>query len=321
MVGIRWNDWKTMPTWAARNRANASSSIVPRSSPATCTAPAVGRSSPAITASMVDLPEPDGPTTPTVSPRATAKSMPRKILTSPAAVGRLSRTASRRTIGEVSGMAGTIERLTRRAAIAAALACLTAAQLPARATNTTRIVALGDSLTAGYGLKSADAFPARLQAMLAAHGLPVEVINAGVSGDTTAGGLSRLDWVLAEKPDAVIVELGANDGRRGIHPRTTYANLDAIITRLRTEGIAVLLAGMYAPPNLGKEYGALFNGVFPTLAKRHGIDLYPFFLEGVALRPSLNLADGVHPNANGVAIIVERILPYVKRLVARAQAS
>ncbi len=211
--------------------------------------------------------------------------------------------------------------VTRRAAGLALLAGAAAPWLSARAAGATRIVALGDSLTAGYGLKSRDAFPARLQAALAAHGLAVEVVNAGVSGDTTAGGLRRLDWVLAEKPDAVIVELGANDARRGIHPRTTYANLDAILKRLRAERVAVLLAGMYAPPNLGRDYGALFNGVFPTLAKRHGVDLYPFFLDGVALRPSLNQPDGLHPNARGVAVIVERILPYVKRLVARAGGS
>ena len=212
-------------------------------------------------------------------------------------------------------------RLTRRAAIVAALAAALAPRLSARAGGEARIVALGDSLTAGYGLKPRDAFPARLQAALNGHGIPARVINAGVSGDTTAGGLRRLDWVLAEKPDAVIVELGANDGRRGIDPRTTYANLDAILKRLGAERVAVLLTGVYAPPNLGRDYGALFNGVFPTLAKRHGVDFYPFFLDGVALRPSLNQSDGVHPNAQGVAVIVERILPYVKRLVARAGGS
>jgi acyl-CoA thioesterase-1 len=224
-------------------------------------------------------------------------------------------------MGEASGMTSDISRLTRRAVVVAALAATAAPWLPARAAGATRIVALGDSLTAGYGLKTRDAFPARLQAALNAHGVAAEVINAGVSGDTTAGGLRRLDWVLAERPDAVIVELGANDGRRGIDPRTTYANLDAILARLGAERVTVLLTGMYAPPNLGKDYGALFNGVFPTLAKRHGVDFYPFFLDGVALRPSLNQPDGVHPNAKGVAVIVERMLPYVKRLVARAGGS
>ena len=211
--------------------------------------------------------------------------------------------------------------LTRRSAGLALLVAAVAPRFSARAASATRIVALGDSLTAGYGLKPRDAFPARLQAALTAHGVAAQVINAGVSGDTTAGGLRRLDWVLAERPDAVIVELGANDGRRGIDPRTTYANLDAILKRLGAERITVLLTGMYAPPNLGRDYGALFNGVFPTLAKRHGVDFYPFFLDGVALRPSLNQPDGIHPNAKGVAVIVERMLPYVKRLIARAGAS
>ncbi len=232
-------------------------------------------------------------------------------------------------MGETSEMTSDTDRstrrtrdgLTRRTAGLALLVAAVAPWLAVRAAGATRIVALGDSLTAGYGLKPRDAFPARLQAALAAHGVAAQVINAGVSGDTTAGGLRRLDWVLAERPDAVIVELGANDGRRGIDPRTTYANLDAILERLGAERVTVLLTGMYAPPNLGRDYGAQFNGVFPTLAKRHGVDLYPVFLDGVALRPSLNQPDGVHPNAKGVAVIVERMLPYVKRLVARAGGS
>ncbi|MEE8273103.1 MAG: arylesterase [Alphaproteobacteria bacterium] len=185
----------------------------------------------------------------------------------------------------------------------------------ARAASPARIVVLGDSLAAGYGLAAQDAFPARLEAALRADGLDVRILNAGVSGDTTAGGRARLDWALADRPDAVIVELGANDGLRGIDPVATFANLDAILRRLGDEGIEVLLAGMLAPPNLGRAYGAAFNDIYPRLAAKHGVALYPFFLDGVAARPELNQSDGLHPNARGVAVIVERIAPYVKRLV------
>ncbi len=179
----------------------------------------------------------------------------------------------------------------------------------------TRIAVLGDSLTAGYGLPVGDAFPSRLEAALRAEGIAVEVLSAGVSGDTTAGGRARLDWVLADRPDAVIVELGANDGLRGIDPEATFANLDAIVARLKAERVAVLLAGMRAPPNLGREYGAAFNDIYPRLAAKHDVALYPFFLDGVAARSELNQTDGMHPNARGVAVIVERIAPYVKRLL------
>lgn len=178
-----------------------------------------------------------------------------------------------------------------------------------------RLLVLGDSLTAGYGLPRAQAFPARLEAALKAAGRKVEVIDAGVSGDTTAGGLARLDWALTPSPDAAIVELGANDGLRGLDPKLTYANLDAILARLKERRIKVLLAGMLAPPNLGRDYGDEFNGVFPRLAERHSVALYPFFLEGVAAEPSLNQADGLHPNAEGVEVVVRRILPEVLKLL------
>jgi acyl-CoA thioesterase-1 len=182
-----------------------------------------------------------------------------------------------------------------------------------------RVLALGDSLTAGLGLQREAAFPARLEGALRAGGHGVEVIDAGVSGDTTAGGLARLEWTLSGPggpPDAVIVELGANDGLRGLDPAATRANLDAIVGRLKGAGVRVLVAGMVAPPNLGPRYGARFNAMFAEIAARHDVLLYPFFLEGVAAVPALNQADGIHPNARGVDEIVRRILPYVEKLMA-----
>jgi acyl-CoA thioesterase-1 len=178
-----------------------------------------------------------------------------------------------------------------------------------------KLLALGDSLTAGYGLPSDQSFTAQLQAALKLQGLDVTVINGGVSGDTSAGGLARLDWLLADKPDGVIVELGANDGLRGLDPQVTFANLDALLTRLGQRKIPVLLAGMLAPPNLGREYGAQFNGMFPKLAEKHKVLLYPFFLDGVADDSTLNQADFMHPNAKGVAVIVARMMPAVKKLI------
>jgi acyl-CoA thioesterase-1 len=178
-----------------------------------------------------------------------------------------------------------------------------------------RLMALGDSLTAGYGLADGEAFPARLQQELAGRGYAVTVLNAGVSGDTTAGGLARLDWALADEPDLALVELGANDGLRGIDPAATRENLAGILERLTAEGVPTLLAGMYAPPNLGREYGEAFNAIYPDLAEAYGVPLYPFFLEGVATDPALNQDDGIHPNADGVTAIVERIAPYVVDLI------
>lgn len=180
------------------------------------------------------------------------------------------------------------------------------------------IVAFGDSLSAGYGVSQSESFPAQLEAALAENGVEARVINAGVSGDTTAGGRARLDWVLADKPDMAIVELGSNDGLRGIDPAETEANLDAILERLKAEGVDVLFTGMLAPPNLGRDYEAEFNTVFPRLAKEHDVAFYPFFLEGVAAQPALNQDDGMHPNAEGVAVIVERITPYVLRVLGQS---
>jgi len=181
------------------------------------------------------------------------------------------------------------------------------------------LVVLGDSLTAGYGLPADQAFPVQLQKALAAKGLAVNVINAGVSGDTSSGGLARLDWSVSEETDAVIVELGANDALRGISPAITEKALDAILGRLTGRGIPVLLCGMLAPPNMGADYTSAFNAIYPTLAERHKVDLYAFFLDGVAAERSLNQADGLHPTAEGVAKIVERILPKVEDLIRRAQ--
>ena len=178
-----------------------------------------------------------------------------------------------------------------------------------------RILAFGDSLVHGYGLAADETFPVQLEAALQREGYRVQVLNGGNSGDTTAAGLARLDWALADRPDLAIVELGANDGLRGIDPAETYRNLDAILGRLEAEGVAVLLAGMLAPRNLGSDYAAAFDAVFPRLAEVHGVAFYPFFLDGVAMQPELNQADGIHPNAAGVALLVERILPSVVRLI------
>ncbi len=182
------------------------------------------------------------------------------------------------------------------------------------------IVALGDSLTAGYQLPPGDAFPVKLQAALKAKGLNVTVENAGVSGDTSTGGLERLDWAVGDGVDAVILELGANDALRGIDPAVTRRNIDEIVTRLKARGVAVLLTGMLAPPNMGPQFAAAFNPIFPDLAAKHGVLFDPFFLEGVAAEPSLNIADGMHPNARGVEAIVARILPKVEELVAQVRS-
>lgn len=186
---------------------------------------------------------------------------------------------------------------------------------PARAAEQVRLLILGDSLTAGYGLPSEESFPARLQEALAGEGIDVEVINAGVSGDTTAGGLARLDWALADRPTHVLVALGANDGLRGLDPAVTESNLEQIIQRLQEAGVKVMLAGMYAPPNLGREYGEAFNGMYPKLAERYDVPLYPFFLEDVARVPELNQEDGIHPNARGVDVMVEKIVPSVRAFI------
>ncbi|HAD25264.1 MAG TPA: arylesterase [Alphaproteobacteria bacterium] len=210
----------------------------------------------------------------------------------------------------------------RRAANAPVLWALLLLILPVVSVSTAsaseavqRLVILGDSLTAGYGLSEKEAFPARLEAHLKALGHAVEVEGAGVSGDTTAGGLARLDWSIGADADAVIVELGGNDALRGLSPALTEENLRQIVERLRARGLPVLLAGMWAPPNMGRDYADAFNAVFASVAAEYEVPLYPFFLEGVAADPRLNQADMIHPNAAGVEIIVERIAPYVIALL------
>ena len=182
-----------------------------------------------------------------------------------------------------------------------------------------KIVALGDSLTAGYGLPVADAFPTRLQAALKAKGIDATVANAGVSGDTASGGLERVDWSVPYGTDAVILELGANDALRGLDPKLTEKALDAILTKLEARHIPVLLAGMKAPPNMGAEYAKSFDAIYARLAAKHAVIVYPFFLDGVAGDGKLNQGDGMHPTAAGVDIIVARILPSVERLVAKTR--
>jgi acyl-CoA thioesterase-1 len=182
------------------------------------------------------------------------------------------------------------------------------------------IVALGDSLTAGYGLNPGESFPEQLQTALVERGHDAEVINAGVSGDTASGGLARLEWAVPAEADIVIVELGSNDALRGIEPSVTRGALSEILARLRERDQIVLLAGMLAPRNLGDEYAAEFDDIYPELAEEHGVALYPFFLEGVATDAMLNQSDGLHPTAEGIARIVEGILPQIEELIAQAVA-
>ncbi|HXQ07257.1 MAG TPA: arylesterase [Bradyrhizobium sp.] len=182
-------------------------------------------------------------------------------------------------------------------------------------TKPIKMVVLGDSLSAGLGLSAVSAFPARLQKSLKIKGIDVDMINAGVSGDTTSGGRDRLDWSVPPGTDAVILELGANDALRGTDPKVTRAALTDILTQLKARGVAVLLCGMVAPPNYGTDYASRFNAIYPDLAKSFGVPLYPFFLEGVAADARLNQADGMHPTAEGVDVIVKNILPTVQAFV------
>ena len=211
---------------------------------------------------------------------------------------------------------GTLVMLVQSLAFTVGLTCAAALVVvgsgAAAASDPIRIVALGDSLTAGYGLPADQAFPAKLARALAAKGIAADIINAGVSGDTASGGLARLDWSIADGTDAVIVELGANDALRGIDPGITRAAIEGILDRLKQRHIAVLLCGMLAPPNMGRDYANAFDAVFAAAVKKYDVVFYPFFLDGVAGDPSFELPDRLHPNPAGVERIVARILPTVR---------
>lgn len=186
--------------------------------------------------------------------------------------------------------------------------------------KTLQIVGFGDSLMAGYQLPQNESYTAQLEAVLKAKGVDVAITNAGVSGDTTAAGLARLDWSIPDGTDGVILELGANDALRGISPDQTEKNLDAMLARLKERNIPVVLAGMLAPPNLGPDYQERFNGMYQRLAQKYGVPLYPFFLDGVVTQASLQLEDGMHPNAKGIAVMVERSLPTIENFLKSLSA-
>jgi acyl-CoA thioesterase-1 len=207
--------------------------------------------------------------------------------------------------------------------LAAAIGCIAAAVPAARLAAADRpvtIVALGDSLAAGFGLAAKDAFPAKLQVALAAKGIAATIVNAGVSGDTASGGLARLSWSVPDDADGVIVELGANDALRGLDPAVPRAALDAILRRLKERGIPVLLCGMLSPPNLGADYARAFNAIYPDLARTYDPVFYPFFLDGVVTNRQLIQGDGLHPTAAGVDAIVANVLPKVEELIGRIRA-
>jgi acyl-CoA thioesterase-1 len=226
---------------------------------------------------------------------------------------------SSRSYGKHAGRVQHSRRALLALGIAGVTAVLPGTAMPAD--RPVRIVVLGDSLSAGLGLPVQDALPAKLERALQAKGIAVEIANAGVSGDTATGGLARLDWSVPDGTDAVILELGANDALRGSDPKATRAALDAIIRRLTERRIAVLLAGMLAPRNLGAEYANAFDAIYPELAAQHGLILYPFILDGVAGTPALNQADGMHPTAAGVDVMVKGLLPKVEELIGRVRAA
>jgi len=212
-------------------------------------------------------------------------------------------------------------RVQRLAAILAMLACLLAPAPTKAADRPVTVVALGDSLTAGFGLPADATFTTKLSRALAQKGIAASVVNAGVSGDTAGGGLERLDWSVPQGTDAVILELGANDMLRGLDAKATQATLDKILSKLDARHIPVLLTGMKAVRNLGPDYARQFDAIYPALASTHSVVFYPFFLDGVANDPKLNQGDGLHPNAAGVDVIVARILPQVEALIARVRAA
>ena len=192
---------------------------------------------------------------------------------------------------------------------------------PGHAAEPIRILAFGDSITAGYGLPEADTLTTRLADALNKMGRTVTVINGGVSGDTTADGLSRLDWALADKPQIMILALGGNDMLRGLDPRTTRDNLEGIIQKAQAAGVEIILAGMLAPPNLGSEYKTAFDAIYPELAKAHNLLFMPFLLQDVAQVSALNQGDGIHPNSDGVAVMVRNLLPYVTQALDKVEHS
>jgi acyl-CoA thioesterase-1 len=209
-------------------------------------------------------------------------------------------------------------RFVNRAALAGLITLLLSTLLAAApVVAATRILAFGDSLSAGLGVAPNDAFPVQLAARLKADGYDVIVNNGGVSGDTTAGGLARLDWAMGSHPEIVLLELGANDMLRGLGPKAAESNLDAMLGKLKAAKVKVLLIGMKASTNWGPEYQKEFDAIYPTLAKKYDVPLYPFFLDGVALDPKLNQPDMLHPNPAGVAVIVSRIAPAVERLLGK----
>lgn len=207
------------------------------------------------------------------------------------------------------------------AAVIAAALVLPLSPAPAASADPVRILAFGDSLTAGYGLTESDALTTQLADALAKMGRPATVINGGVSGDTTAGGLARIDWALGDSPQIMILALGANDMLRGVDPGTTRANLEGIISKAQDAGVEVVLAGMLAPPNLGAEYKEAFDAIYPELAEAHNLVFMPFLLQDVAQVPDLNLGDGVHPNGEGVAVMVRNILPYVTEAMDKVEGA
>jgi len=191
--------------------------------------------------------------------------------------------------------------------------------LPAKADQQIKLLAFGDSLTAGYGLSEADGFTAQLAAALEKMGRRVQVINGGVSGDTTSGGLARLDWALADQPQVMLLELGGNDMLRGLPPQTTATNLEQMIGKAQQAGVTILLVGMRAAPNLGADYQSQFDAIYPSLAKQHDLLFYPFMLDGVAANPELLQGDGIHPNPKGVSIIISRMMPSILQALDKAQ--
>lgn len=190
---------------------------------------------------------------------------------------------------------------------------------PATAAQPVKLLAFGDSLTAGYGLSEADGFTAQLAAALEKMGRQVQVINGGVSGDTTSGGLARLDWALADQPQVILLELGGNDMLRGLPPQTTQDNLEQMIAKAQQAGVTILLVGMRAAPNLGTDYQSAFDALYPALAKQHGLLFYPFMLDGVAANPDLLQSDGIHPNPKGVAAIISRMMPSILQALDKAE--